>query len=265
MLAVGAGATWLFQDELIFPNAAEGPMDRPPPPNARRVWLSAADGSRVEAWWFAPKDAPAPAVLFLHGNSDYVESRIEYGDFYQGQGYGAVLLEYRGYRRSTGVPSEVALREDAVAAYDWLASRPEVDRTRIAVHGASLGGAVAADLAGRRPVRALILQSAFTSLPDMFGRYGAPPFLARYRFDTEAALKRYRGAVLILHGSEDEVVPFAHAERLRAAANGQARVVAVASADHDLPTDWTSFGQTITAFLADFLGLSAQSKKAAPR
>ena len=245
----GCAAILIFQNELIFPNAAEGPMDRPPPPNASRVWLTADDGSRVEGWWFPPETSPAPAVLFIHGNSDFVETRIEYGDFYQREGYGALLMEYRGYRRSTGEPSESALRCDALGFYDWLASRPEVDRARISVHGASLGGAIAAYVATQRPVKALVLQGAFTSLPAMFWRYGVPGFLAQYNFDTEEAVRAYSGPVLILHGEDDEIVPFEHAKRLQAAGGHRARLSVVASADHDLPLDWQSFGAEIDAFL----------------
>lgn len=249
VFVVGSVAVLMFQKELIFPNAAEGPMDRPTPPNARRIWLTAEDGSRVEGWWFPPNRTAAPAVLFIHGNSDFIETRIEYGDFYQRKGYGALLMEYRGYRRSTGEPSEAALRCDALAFYDWLAESPEVDQSRISVHGASLGGAIAAYVATRRPVKALILQGAFTSLPEMFWRYGVPGFLAQYGFDTEQALKAYGGPVLILHGDDDEIVPLEHAEQLKAAAGDHARLSVIASADHDLPLDWKSFGAEIDAFL----------------
>ncbi|MBA3519796.1 MAG: alpha/beta fold hydrolase [Rhizobiales bacterium] len=245
----GCIAVLLFQKELIFPNAAEGPMDRPPPPNAKRIWLTAEDGSRVEGWWFPPKRTPAPAVLFIHGNSDYIETRIEYGDFYQREGYGALLMEYRGYRRSTGEPSETVLRRDALAFYDWLTENTEVDQSRISIHGASLGGAIAAFVATQRPVQALILQGAFTSLPDMFWRYGVPGFLAQYDFDTERMLRAGRGPVLILHGEDDEIVPFEHAKRLQAAAGDDACLSVIASADHDLPLDWNSFGAEIDAFL----------------
>ena len=220
-------------------------------PNAEQIWFKAADGSRVEAWWFPAKSGRGPAVLFLHGNSDYVETKIEYGDFYQREGVSALLLEYRGYRRSQGRPTEAALRQDALAAYDWLARRADVDPRRIVVHGASLGGAVAAATAAARPARALILQGAFTSLPDMFGRFGVPGLLARDRFDTLAAVRAYKGPVLIFHGDRDEIVPYDHATRLAAAAGARAQLSVVACADHDLPLDWPSFAVTMVGFLRE--------------
>ena len=200
----GCAAAYSLQKEFVFPNAAEGPMDRPPPAGAVQHWLETADGARVESWLFLPPSASAddvvPAVIFFHGNSDYIETKLEYAEFYTAQGIACLMVEYRGYRRSTGDPSEAALTEDATALFDWLADRPEIDASHIAAHGHSLGAAIAADLAVRRPVKALVMVSAFRSLPALFGRYYIPGALARDRFDNEAAVSAYEGPILFEQG-----------------------------------------------------------------
>lgn len=249
---VGCAAVASLQNEFVFPNAAEGPMARPAPPGATEYWFEAADGSRVQSWLFMPPgasaQAPAPAVIFFHGNSDYIETKLEYPQFYIEHGIACLMVEYRGYRRSTGTPSEAALAEDADGFYDWLTSRPDIDRARIAAHGHSLGASVAAGLATRRPVRALVLASPFLSLPAMMGRYLAPGFLANDRFDNAAALALYEGPVLILHGENDDIVPIAHARRLVAATEGRARLVVLSPDDHDIPWDWSAFAATLMDF-----------------
>lgn len=243
-----------LQNELVYPNAAEGPMDRPPPPGAIQHWLETQDGARVESWLFLPAgaatEAPVPAVIFFHGNSDYIETKLEYADFYTAQGFACLMVEYRGYRRSTGSPSEAALAADADAFFHWLAARPDIDATRIAAHGHSLGAAIAAGLAVRKPVKALVMVSAFRSLPAMIGRYWVPPMLARERFDNMAAVSAYQGPILLVHGERDEIVPVGHARRLAVAAGENASLIAYSGVDHDVPWDWRVFGRDLTDFYA---------------
>ncbi len=251
----GCATVASLQDELIFPNAAEGPMARPTPPGATEHWFEARDGSRVEGWLFLPPgaspQAPAPAVIFFHGNSDYIETKLEYPQFYIEHGMACLMVEYRGYRRSTGTPTEAALAEDADGFFDWLVARPDIDPTRIVAHGHSLGAAIAAGLATRRPLRALVMVSAFRSLPIMMGRYYVPGFLADGRFDNEAAVQSYQGPILFVHGENDEIVPVAQGRRLAALAGDRARLVVMTPDDHDVPWDWNAFSATLMQFYRD--------------
>jgi fermentation-respiration switch protein FrsA (DUF1100 family) len=252
LAAAGCAAVSGLQNEFIFPNAAEGPMDRPPPLGATQHWQVAKDGSRTETWLFLPPGAspqrPAPAVIFFHGNSDYIETKLEYPQFYTAQGLACLMVEYRGYRRSTGTPSEAALAEDADAAFDWLSARPDIDASRIALHGHSLGAAIAGGLASRRPARALVMVSAFRSLPKLMGRWHLPGFLARGKFDNEAAVAAYKGPILFVHGQNDEIVPVAQGKRLAEEAGTRGKLVVVTPDDHDVPWNWQSFGASLLAF-----------------
>lgn len=245
-------AVAIFENEFIYPNAAEGPMDRRPPPGAVQHWLRTPEGDRVEGWLFLPPGASAtakvPAVMFFHGNSDFIEHRLEYAEFYNAQGLAVLLVEYRGYRRSTGTPSERAMAADADAFYDWLATRPQIDAGRIAAHGHSMGAAVAAGLATRRPLRALVMVSAFKSLPDLFGRFLVPSVLARERFDNLSAVAAYKGPILLVHGEADEIVPYNHVAALARAAGGRAEVIHYPGVDHDVPWSWDAFAADLTRF-----------------
>lgn len=214
-----------------------------------RWWLPASFG-RVEAWYLPPPEnlRPAPAVLFAHGNGELIDHWPETLGPLRELGLGLLLVEYPGYGRSEGSPSQRRIAEAFDLAYDRLAARPEVDRGRIVFLGRSLGGGAVCDLVLRRPAAALVLLSSFTGVRAFAARYLAPPVLIRDPFDNLAALARYPGPVLVVHGRQDEIVPFAHALRLKAAA-AKAELVAYEAGHNDCPPDREIFFRDVAAFL----------------
>ncbi|QKK03302.1 MAG: alpha/beta fold hydrolase [Pseudomonadota bacterium] len=162
-------------------------------------------------------------------------------------GVSTLLVEYRGYGRSGGAPSREAVVRDAAAFYDRLARRADVRPDRIMLHGRSIGGAVAAELALAREPAALILESTFTSLESMFWRFGIPGFIVRDRFRTEDALKALDTPVLVMHGRRDNIIPVAHGRELGRI--GAKTRYTEYDANHDLPPDWQDFERDLRAFV----------------
>src|SRR6185295_12563870 len=121
------------------------------------------------------------------------------------------------YGRSGGDPSQKSVTDTWVAAYDWAKSDARIDATHIVGYGRSLGGGAVAQLAARRPLAALVLESTFTSIGGMVRAKGIPGWLVVNEFDTRAVLAKYPGPVLILHGTRDQTFPVAHAHALHAA------------------------------------------------
>lgn len=201
------------------------------------VTFTARDGTRLHGWFFpAAPDSPHRhlAVLHCHGNGGNISHRLDLAEVLLETGVNVLLFDYRGYGRSRGRPGEEGTYQDAEAAHAWLVARGFA-ATHIIAFGESLGGAVAAELARRVPLAGLVLQSTFTSIPDV----GAELFpflpvrwLASIRYDTRAKLPGLRVPVLVLHSREDTLIPFAHAERNFAAANPPKRLVELAG-DHN--------------------------------
>jgi pimeloyl-ACP methyl ester carboxylesterase len=171
------------------------------------VWLRAADGERLHAWFF-PADTTSPrrhlAVLHCHGNGGNISHRLELFEALLEMGVNVLGFDYRGYGRSGGRPSEAGTYLDAQAAHAWLRQRGFAG-THIVAHGESLGGGIAAELAIREPLVGLILQSTFTSIPDI----GAElfPWLPVRRLSRSATIHSRSAEihvpVLVMHSRAD--------------------------------------------------------------
>lgn len=245
---------FLFQRQIIFPAGMAGPAPGPAAvPGLDIVWFD-LDGNRVEAWYLPPADDPKqkrrPVVIFAHGNAELIDGCLEEFSAFTQFGLGLLLVEYPGYGRSRGRPSQAGIDAVYTAAYDWLAARPDVDPHRIVLAGRSLGSGVACQLAAKRSSAAMILISSFTSVRSFAGRYGVPAFLVRDPFDNLAAIRTYPKPLLVFHGLRDDVIPFAHGLDIAAAAP-LGRIIRWECAHNDCPPDRRAFFKDIAVFLRD--------------
>jgi uncharacterized protein len=184
------------------------------------VTLTTADGLALHAWYL-PHPAPRGVLLFCHGNAGNISHRLDSLQIFHRLGLAVLIFDYRGYGRSEGSPSEDGTYRDAEAAWRHLVEERGVAPAQIVLFGRSLGAAVAAELASRHTPGALILESAFTSVPDLAAELY--PFLparrlARFRYDAQSALRGVAAPVLIVHSPEDEIIPIHHGRRLYDAA-----------------------------------------------
>ncbi len=190
---------------------------------AEEIWLNTSDGLRLHAWFFAAEKASPRArfvMLFCHGNGGNLTSRPGYYRAILETGVSLLTFDYRGYGRSDGQPSEAGTYTDAATAYQWLRTRgfaPE----HILVWGESLGGGIASQLAATERLGGLVLQSTFTSIPDI----GAELFpwlpvklISRIKYDTLSRLPDIPCPVVVMHSRADTTIRFSHGERNFAAA-----------------------------------------------
>lgn len=200
------------------------------------AWFAAADGTRLHGWYVACPAARG-VVLFCHGNAGNITHREEIlRRLHHVSRVTVLLFDYRGYGRSEGKPSERGILQDARAARTWLAHRENLPEERLILMGESLGGAVAVHLAAEKPARALILESTFTSLPDV-AQYHYPFFpvrlLMRTRLDALAKISEYHGPLFQCHGDADTIVPYRLGRRLFDAANEPKRFLTFPGGDHN--------------------------------
>jgi fermentation-respiration switch protein FrsA (DUF1100 family) len=248
LLVMAAYWTVLFfmQRSMLFPMppAAGAP---PRPPFVEAIWLHTSFG-RVEAWYLPviePAPVPAPLLLFTHGNAELIDYLPEEFDEPRRWGAGVLLVEFPGYGRSEGSPSQASITEATLAAYEWARHDARVDASRIIPYGRSLGGGAAAILSIERPVPALILESSFSSVTAFAAGFAAPRFLVRDPFDSVSAVASFKGPILILHGDRDGIVPPDHARAL-AAASRNATLTFRRCGHNDCPRPWAE----VRAFLS---------------
>jgi fermentation-respiration switch protein FrsA (DUF1100 family) len=184
--------------------------------SSRWVSFPARDGVRLSAW-YVPRDGDRGVVLFLHGNGGNVSHYIPALAMFHRLGFSSLIVDYRGYGKSQGAPSEQGIYLDAEAAWRYLVETAEVPPERIVVWGRSLGGAIAAWLARGRNARLLVLESTFTSLRDaaeVLYPWAPTGLLVGDRYSTETFLQEVRCPVLVMHSRDDEIIPYALGRRL---------------------------------------------------
>ncbi len=209
---------WRFQEQLAFP----GPNGPVPDPRvvgvteAERVTVVTSDSVRLAGWYLHPRPGPArgsraPGLVWFYGNMETVADLAPVLTALRPAGVGVLALDYRGYGGSEGRATENGLYRDADAAYTFLASRPEIDTTRLAVYGRSLGSAVALYFATTFPVRAVVLDSPFTSAREMADEHYAiiPPTLLHLRLNNVDRARALAAPLLVIHGEEDAIAPLA--------------------------------------------------------
>lgn len=251
------GLLFFYQTKLIFPADLAGVSAGSPfLPTGEVLTLETEQGTSV-AWFFpAPGPAPGigsapapgsgkgqsgnpdgmegeeaarPLVVFLHGNAELIDHQRDIVAMYHALGVSVLLPEYRGYGGagtsggasgggSAGSPSQAHLVADAVAFYDRVVARADVDADRVVIHGRSIGAGLGAQVAARRPCVAVIVESAGTSVARKAWGYGVPPFIVRSPFDTERVFRTLGVPVLIMHGEHDVIFKYQEARDLLAAA-----------------------------------------------
>jgi len=220
-----AAALFVLQGYLVYRPTKQHvatPKDHEHPMDYEDVWMQTSDGMRSHGW-FVPggEESPKGTVLMFHGNGGNVSHRLETIAIFHELGYNAMIIDYRGYGLSDGSPSEQGTYRDAEAAWKYLTHKRKLDRNRIVIFGRSLGSAVAAWLAVEKHSAGLILESAFTSIPDMGAElYKFLPvrMLARINYNTLGRIQQVRCRILMVHSPDDEIIPYHHSQKLFAAA-----------------------------------------------
>ena len=216
------------------------------------ITLKTADGERISALFFSNRSPDV--ILYFHGNAgDLSGWQFVAGDF-TSLGYNCMIIDYRGYGKSTGKLSEKGMYLDADAAYQYLIGKGFTP-TNILVYGRSIGSGAAVDLASKRPCKGLILESPFSSLSRLANEKFPlffPSLLLKYRFDNIGKITQVKSPVIFLHGSDDTLIPYAHSKRLFEKFGGKKKLIIVDRGAHNDLHAFTQYEDFLKGVLPTF-------------
>jgi fermentation-respiration switch protein FrsA (DUF1100 family) len=221
----------------------------------QEVWLQTSDGVKINAIYHS-EPGSKQVLLWFHGNAENIGYDLDHLKALAQIGSNIMEVDYRGYGKSDGHPDEAGVYRDADAAYDYLIEQRHFRSRDIIIYGHSLGGAVAVDLASRRPCGALIVESSFTSAAAMARRMFSLPFIAyviKSRFNSQRKISDVQAPILVIHGTQDEVIPYTMGQQLFAAAREPKRFYAIEGAGHNdvLEIGGDQYLACLKAFVSD--------------
>jgi abhydrolase domain-containing protein 17 len=237
-----AAFAWLASDRMIF---------QPPPSSYRAgqlpIVMVPTDGGSI-ATLHLPNPRATVTVLYAHGNAEDLGHAAPLLEELRRAGFAVLAFDYRGYGSSTGgPPSAAGATSDMEAVYQHAVRTLKIPPSRIVLYGRSVGSGPATDLAARVPIGGLVLESAFVSAFRVLTRVSLLPF---DRFHNLRHIRRVRAPVLVIHGTEDEVIPVSHGRRLYEAAGQPKQALWIEGAHHnDVPfVAGARYWSTLAAF-----------------
>lgn len=215
------------------------------------VFIESSDGVTLHGWFIPGRSAQV--VLFFHGNAGNISHRLESIRQFRDLGLSVLIIDYRGYGQSNGRTTERGLYRDADAAWRYLIEDRGLVASDIVIFGRSLGASVASKLAASQQPLALIVESSFTSIPDIAQElYPWLParWLSRLKHATRDYIRDVRCPVLVVHSRDDEIIPFHHGEAIFSSANEPRTLLTIRGTHNDaFLRDERAYTEGLKAFL----------------
>lgn len=235
---------FLFQSKLIFiPERL--PQNFRFTSRSREIWLETQDGEKINTLFF--KGTRPEVILYFHGNAGSLNGWQFVADDFVKLGYSVFIIDYRGYGKSGGRISERGLYADADAAYDYLLKTFAANQ--IIVYGRSIGTGVSVDLCTRRNAAALVLESAYTSVTNLGKQklpWLLPQLLLRTRFNNVEKISKVKCPVLLIHGTDDTLIPSSESLILFEACQSNKKLVLIEGGGHNDLDSFVKYHQTIS-------------------
>lgn len=223
-------------------------------PQIQQAKLQTSDGLNHIAWYLPPKTSDKPVLIYFHGNGGQMPDRVPKVNIYAQDGYGLMLVEYRGYGGQEGEISEQGLYKDAKAAMTWLLEKHTEDQ--IIIYGESIGTGVAVETATHYPkAKALVLEAGFSSAADVAADiyfYIPVHYLMKDQYKSAEKIGQLEMPIYMIHGDQDRVIPLHFGQKLHQAAKPHAILDVIVGAGHNDLYEYGG-GDKVRAFIKTLL------------
>jgi uncharacterized protein len=251
-LLVIMGALTAFQTKLIFfPGKLAKNFKFHLDVNQQELFLQTMDGETINALFYPGSNKDV--ILYLHGNAGDLSNWQYISDDFTSLGYNFLIIDYRGYGKSTGTITEKGLYEDAETAFRYLTQQAGFSDKDIIVYGRSIGTGVATELATRYKVKGLVLEAPFTSLKDLANQmypFLFPSLILRFHFNNIGKINNVKTPVLFFHGTHDELIPNTHTNKLYDKFIGKKNKIIIEGAGHNDVNSFPEYHQALAKELS---------------
>jgi uncharacterized protein len=245
---------YLFQQKLIFyPATMAKKFNLNLDAHQHEVFLETHDHETIHGLYC--EGTRPEVILYFHGNAGDLSGWKFVTEDFTALGYSVLIIDYRGYGKSTGKISEEGMYADGEAAYEYLTQELHVAPGNILAYGRSVGTGVAVEMATRHPVGGLILESPYTSLSSLANEkvpFFFPSLYLRFRFNNLQKMIRLTCPIVLLHGTRDELIPPAHSQRLMGAIKSQKKLILVKGGGHNDLSSFPEYAQFLQSDLPNF-------------
>ncbi len=232
----------------FFPSKDEHRYARTP--HFRELFIKTKDGKTLQSFLFA-NDSSKTILLYFHGNAGNASHRFPELIKFAEMGINVFAVSYRGFGKSTGHPSEKGIYKDGIAAYEYIRDTLNFKESNIFICGRSIGTTAAINTAMDKKIKGLLLVTPLTNAKEYaaFHGLGYLSFIAGNAFDNIGKVNKITCKVMIIHGTDDEVIPYSQGKKLFDAVLGEKSFITITNGTHnalelqDSLTYWTSIQQ----------------------
>lgn len=226
---------YVFQTKLIFyPGKLSPNYKFRLRQGDEEVFIKTEDGERINGLFY--HGSRSEIILYFHGNAGDLSGWQFVAEDFVGAGYNMLIIDYRGYGKSTGAVSEKGFYKDAAASYTFLIEEKRFHPQSIIVYGRSIGTGVAVDLARKNACKGLVLESPYTSLGKLANEklpFFFPSLYLKFSFNNIAKINQVQCPVVFIHGRKDELIPSSHSEKLFQKFSGRKKLILVEGGSHN--------------------------------
>jgi pimeloyl-ACP methyl ester carboxylesterase len=248
---------YFFQSQLIFhPGKLTTEFPFKTETGGEEVFLKTSDDETISGLFF--RGTRKEVILYFHGNAGDMSGWQFVAEDFLPAGFGIMIIDYRGFGKSTGVISEKGFYHDADAAWQFLTVQKQVSASDIIIYGRSIGTGVAVQLAAKHPCKGLVLEAPYTSLARLAGEklpMFFPSLILRFRFDNRSKINQVKCPVIFIHGKADTIIPSHHSDELFREFTGKKELITIQKGSHNDLNSYPEYQQFLEKNMEAMFGI----------